>query len=173
MIKNNIREIFPKYWVNSFIFVLIFTILAGLIGSAFPLDVEQVSDILEQAEELIPVDIDAQAIFLNNYRISLIMLAPVLGFVFGFIVIFQTGMVFGAAGSSVGFSGVLLYGLTALTPFFWLEFIAYAASMTESVYFIRGIIEKNTKIEIKRVFAIIILNFVLLGLGALIEMLFI
>ena len=101
------------------------------------------------------------------------MLTPVLGFVFGLLVIFQTGMVFGAAGASVGFSGILLYGLTALTPFFWLEFIAYAASMTESIYIIRGLIERKFKIELTRVLAIIIINFVLLGLGALIEMLFI
>ena len=173
MIKNTFREIFQKYWINSFIFILIFTVLMGLIGSAFPLDMEQVSEILEQAEELIPVDIDAQAIFVNNYRISLIMLTPILGFLYGLLVIFQTGMVFGAAGSSVGFSGILLYGLTALTPFFWLEFIAYAASMTESMYFIRGLIEKKINIEIKRVFTIIILNFILLGVGALIEILFI
>ena len=45
--------------------------------------------------------------------------------------------------------------------------------MTESIYFIRGLIEKKSNIEIKRVFAIIILNFVLLGAGALIEILFI
>ena len=173
MIKNIFREIFPKYWINSFIFVLIFTVLVGLIGSAFPLDMEQVSEILEQAEELIPVDIDARAIFMNNYRISLIMLTPILGFLFGLLVIFQTGMVFGAAGSSIGISGILLYGLTALTPFFWLEFIAYAASMTESIYFIRGLIEKKSNTEIKRVFTIIILNFILLGAGALIEILFI
>ena len=66
MIKNIFREIFPKYWINSFILILIFTVLIGLIGSAIPLDMEQVSEILEQAEELIPVDIDAKAIFLNN-----------------------------------------------------------------------------------------------------------
>ena len=173
MIKNIFREIFPKYWINSFIFVLIFTVLVGLIGSAFPLDMEQVSEILEQAEELIPVDIDARAIFMNNYRISLIMLTPILGFLFGLLVIFQTGMVFGAAGSSIGISGIFLYGLTALMPFFWLEFIAYAASMTESMYFVRGLIEKKSNTEVKRVFTIIILNFILLGAGALIEILFI
>ena len=55
MIKNIFREIFPKYWINSFILILIFTVLIGLIGSAIPLDMEQVSEILEQAEELIPV----------------------------------------------------------------------------------------------------------------------
>ena len=45
--------------------------------------------------------------------------------------------------------------------------------MTESMYFIRGLIEKKINIEIKRVFTIIILNFILLGVGALIEILFI
>ena len=171
--RNRIKYIFPKYWVNSFIFVLIFTVLIGAIGSAFPLNVEQVSEILEEAEELISDDINVEKIFLNNYQISLIMLTPILGFVFGLLVIFQTGMVFGAVGASVGFSGILLYGLTALTPFFWLEFIAYAASMTESIYIIRGLIERKFKIELTRVLAIIIINFVLLGLGALIEILFI
>ena len=171
--RNRIEYIFPKYWINSFIFVLIFTVLIGLIGSAFPLNGEQISEILEEANELIPDDIDVRKIFFNNYRISLIMLLPVLGFVFGLLVIFQTGMVFGAVGTSIGFSGILLYGLTALTPFFWLEFIAYAASMTESIYIIRGLIERKFKIELTRVLAIIIINFVLLGLGALIEILFI
>ena len=83
--RNRIKYIFPKYWVNSFIFVLIFTVLIGAIGSAFPLNVEQVSEILEEAEELISDDINVEKIFLNNYRISLIMLTPILGFIFGFI----------------------------------------------------------------------------------------
>ena len=173
MIRRYFQNIFPKYWIKSFIFILIFIVLLGLIGSAFPLNNEQIKEILEQAEELIPVDIDAKAIFFNNYRISLIMLSPILGFIFGSLVIFQTGMVFGAAGNSIEFSGILLYILTALTTFFRLEFIAYAASMTESIYLVRGLIEKKFKIEFTRVLAIIIINFILLGLGALIEMLFI
>ena len=86
--RNKIEYIFPKYWINSFIFILIFTVLIGAIGSAFPLNVEQVSEILKEAEELIPDDINVEKIFLNNYRISLIMLTPILGFVFGLLVIF-------------------------------------------------------------------------------------
>jgi len=45
--------------------------------------------------------------------------------------------------------------------------------MTESMYFVRGLIEKKSNTEVKRVFTIIILNFILLGAGALIEILFI
>jgi len=171
--RNRIKYIFPKYWINSFIFVLIFTVLIGAIGSAFPLNVEQVSEKLKEYEEFIPDDIDGKIIFLNNYRISLIMLLPVLGFVIGLYIIFQTGMIFGAVGASAGFSGILLYVSVALTPFFWLEFIAYAASMTESIYIIRGLVKRKFKIEFTRVLAIIIINFVLLGIGALIEILFI
>ena len=78
MIRRYFQNIFPKYWIKSFIFILIFIVLLGLIGSAFPLNNEQIKEILEQAEELIPVDIDAKAIFFNNYRISLIMLSPCL-----------------------------------------------------------------------------------------------
>ena len=91
----------------------------------------------------------------------------------GVLIIFQTGIVFGAAGSSVGISGILLYIVTALTPFFWLEFIAYAASITEGIYIIRGIIEKKINLEIKRILLIIILNFSLLLFGAIIEIFFI
>ena len=91
--RNKIEYIFPKYWINSFIFILIFTVLIGAIGSAFPLNVEQVSEILKEAEELIPDDINVEKIFLNNYRISLIMLTPILGFVFGLLVIFQSHMI--------------------------------------------------------------------------------
>ena len=101
------------------------------------------------------------------------MMIPFLGLIFGTLVIFQTGTAFGAAASTVGTHGIIFYLLTALTPFFWLEFIAYSASMTQGIFILNSLRNKSIKNESIRTLLVIIINFTLLLVGAFVEMLFI
>ena len=101
------------------------------------------------------------------------MMIPFIGLIFGTLVIFQTGTAFGAVASITGAHGIIFYLLTALTPFFWLEFIAYSASMTQGIFILNGLRNKLIKNEFIRTLVVIIMNFTLLLVGAFIEMLFI
>ena len=104
---------------------------------------------------------------------NLLMMIPFIGLIFGSLVIFQTGTAFGAAASTVGTHGIIFYLLTALTPFFWLEFIAYSASMTQGIFILNSLRNKSIKNESIRTLLVIIINFTLLLVGAFVEMLFI
>lgn len=171
--KIVLKKIFTKKWTNLFIINLAIIFLFGLIGSSIPLNTQQTTEILDQLEEILPENITEKTIFINNYKIALLMMIPFIGLIFGTLVIFQTGTAFGAVASIAGTHGIIFYLLTALTPFFWLEFIAYSASMTQGIFIVNGLRNKSIKNELIRTLAVIIFNFILLLVGAFIEMLFI
>jgi uncharacterized membrane protein SpoIIM required for sporulation len=168
-----LRKIFPRVWMRLYFIVLVGLVLIALIGSAVPLDEAQSREVLEQAEEIIPETINTQAIFLNNLRAALIIMIPGVGAILGGIIIYSTGLVFGAVGQSLGIFGPGLILLVALTPFFWLEFLAYSASMTQSLFIGYGIYRGGIRKEAIR--TVVLLAFVILSLllGAFVEILFI
>jgi hypothetical protein len=171
--KITLKEIFTTKWKNLFIINLVIIFLFGLIGSSIPLNPQQTTEILDQLENILPENISEKTIFINNYKIALLMMIPFIGLIFGSLVIFQTGTAFGAAASTVGTHGIIFYLLTALTPFFWLEFIAYSASMTQGIFILNSLRNKSIKNESIRTLLVIIINFTLLLVGAFVEMLFI
>ena len=171
--KIVLKKIFTKKWTNLFIINLAIIFLFGLIGSSIPLNTQQTTEILDQLEEILPENITEKTIFINNYKIALLMMIPFIGLIFGTLVIFQTGTAFGGVARIAGTHGIIFYLLTALTPFFWLEFIAYSASMTQGIFIVNGLRNKSIKNELIRTLAVIIFNFILLLVGAFIEMLFI
>ena len=171
--KITLKEIFTTKWKNLFIINLVIIFLFGLIGSSIPLNPQQTTEILDQLEDILPENISEITIFINNYKIALLMMIPFIGLIFGSLVIFQTGTAFGAAASTVGTHGIIFYLLTALTPFFWLEFIAYSASMTQGIFILNSLRNKSIKNESIRTLLVIIINFTLLLVGAFVEMLFI
>ena len=101
------------------------------------------------------------------------MIIPIIGLLFAITTIYQTGMVFAAAASIENLSGTLLYVVTALTPFFWLEFITYAANITQGIFIFLALLKKQLTNEITRTIIIITISFSFLFMGSIIEMFFI
>lgn len=168
-----LRKIFPASWVRLYFLVLVGLIGVALLGSAAPLDEAQAGEVLRQADEIIPDNITPELIFLNNVRAALIMMIPGLGAIFGGLIIYSTGLVFGAVGQVAGIFGPVLILIVALTPFFWLEFLAYSASMTQSLFIGYGIYKGKFRAEGIRTALLILLVVVSLVLGAFVEILFI
>ena len=171
--KNWLKQFFPKQWRNLFFFNLFLLFFIGLIGSSISLEQNEINNILDQVSQIIPKDINAISIFSNNIIIALIMIIPIIGLLFAIITIYQTGMVFAAMASIENLSGTLVYLVTALTPFFWLEFITYAANITQGIFIFLALLKKQIRNEAIRTIIIIAMSFAFLITGSIIEMFFI
>ena len=171
--KTRIKQLFPKPWRNLFFINLFLLFFTGLIGSSISLEANEVDNIINQVKQIIPKNINVISIFVNNITIALIMIIPIIGLIFAIITIFQTGMVFAAMASIENLSGTLLYIITAITPFFWLEFMTYAANVTQGIFILTALIKKQIRNEITRTIIIITMSFAFLFTGSVIEMFFI
>ena len=85
-------------------------------------------------------------IFFNNARIALLMMLPIAGIIITISSIYITGVAFSFIGNEVNIPGTELYILTAMTPFFWLEFLSYAASFMYAFYISKSIVKRNINI---------------------------
>jgi len=142
-------------------------------GSAVPLERDEAKQMLEEARKILPQKPSTDAIFLNNFRASLLMTIPGIGIVLAGIILYNTGVVFAATGVTTNIYGPLLMLVVAITPFFWFEFLAYAAGVTQSLLLMKGILKKNIKQEIKRTAYVIAIIAIFLVLGAAVEVIFI
>jgi len=116
-------------------FLIVFLILVGFtaVGSATTLERSEAERILEDVRKIIPDKPNAIDIFSNNIMIALLMLIPGFGLILAPYVLYNTGLVFSATGLANNVSGITLLLTTTILPFFWLEFAAYAASVTQNL----------------------------------------
>lgn len=167
-IMANIRNFGWRQWKRVFFLMLLFVIIIIAIGSSSPLSENQSSDILREFENNLP-EIDTQPIFSNNFIIALIMIIPIFGLAIGVIVLHSTGIIIAATGMSVDIPGILLLLSLLVFPFSWLEFLSYAAAMTQSVFLVLGLFRKHFKNELIRTAFLLITIFVMLFVAAFIE----
>ena len=146
---------------------------AAFIGSAVPMDKAQAEQMLEEARKILPQKPSTDAIFLNNFRASLLMTIPGIGIVLAGIILYNTGVVFAATGVVQGIYGPLLMLVVAITPFFWFEFLAYTAGVTQSLYLAKSTLRKSIRGEMKRTAYVIAIIALFLLLGAAVEVIFI
>jgi uncharacterized membrane protein SpoIIM required for sporulation len=109
-----------------------------------------------------------QYIFLNNFKICLAMFIPIIGPIWGFIVLFSSGYTIGAISQVQGFPPILEILALILTPVFWLEFTAYSIGMTESIWLLRRLLQKRF-LEFKNTAILIGVCAALLAVGAVVE----
>lgn len=166
-------KLFPRSWKKVFAAVLIGLLGMAFVGSGMPMDKNEAEQLIEEAKKTLPEKVSVDTIFLNNFRASLLMTIPGIGVVLAGIIIYNTGVVFGATGITTNIYGPLLLLVVAITPFFWLEFLAYAAGATQSLYLMRSIVSKSIKSEIKRTAFVLAIVALFLLIGAAVEVLFI
>ncbi len=129
------------------LFVAFFT-TTFTIGSEFEIPQEeqeilkkQITEKLEKARD----NSDSSFIFLNNVLIGLLMVIPFgIGIIIGLASAFVTGLTVG------GFDlEIPAYLLLYLTPFGFMELIAYSLAMSSSLFLTKTILKKNKQL-IKR-----------------------
>lgn len=162
-------------WFKAFSILLLLLVAVGFLGSSKPLSEPEARSVLEEASRLLPRELNAKAIFINNLRAAVLMMIPALGLPIAFIISYKTGVVVSALGARVGVPGFLILTTVAAKPFFWLEFTAYSASATQSFFLALRLLRggRGLRLELRRTFIIAGFATLLLLAGAFIELWFI
>jgi len=163
------RRLFGRTWWRMLLITLVVLLVLGGLAASTPLSRQDAAQLEEQVGETLAQDPTTALIFVNNVRIGLAMLIPVLGPIFGGYVIFQTGLVFAAFGISSGLPGIALFVASMLFPFFWLEFVAYAAAIGQSIFLLASFWRHRVRFEARRTAVVAGLVALLLFVGAVVE----
>ncbi len=161
--------------IYSMIAIFVFAVIVTVVGSLVPVDAQeasQISDELNQTVTSLSEDgVLAQFIFGNNFIICLLMFIPVLGPLFGFYALFNTGMVVSAIATAEGYPTALVLVSLFVTPVFWLEFAAYSIAIAESVWLFRRILQGRSRgwRELKTAGFLVSVCAVVLLVGAVVE----
>jgi uncharacterized membrane protein SpoIIM required for sporulation len=110
-----------------------------------------------------------QFIFGNNFELTLIMFVPFIGPIFGFYILYNTGVVLEASAMAQNFPPTLTFFILFLEPVVWLEFAAYSTAMAGSIWLSARIIQNRAKHELTNTAKFIAICAVLLLVGAIVE----
>ena len=159
--------------IFSAIIVFIVALAITGIGSLIPMDLQEASQVSNDLNQTVTTLSDngllLQYIFGNNFLISLLMFIPVLGPLLGFLIMFNTGTVVGAIATSGGYSPAIALASLFLTPVAWLEFAAYSAAMSESIWLLWRFAHGHALRELRNSSFLISICAVLLAVGAIVE----
>ena len=161
--------------IYSIIAIFVFALIVTVAGSLVPLEAQEASQISDELNQTVTSlgeeGVLTQFIFGNNLFICLLMFAPVIGPLFGFYALFNTGVVVGAIATAEGYPLALVFLSLVLTPVFWLEFIAYSIAIAESVWLFRRILQGWSRgwRELKTAGFLVSVCAVVLLLGAILE----
>lgn len=154
-----------------------FTIVATCVGAIQTLSQQEATQITDDLNQLRD-NITIQYVFGNNLFICLMMFIPVVGWVLGFWVLYNTGVVIAAQGMSVSAHGVpalALFFALFIFPFTWLEFISYSVGLAESFWLTFRVIQSfaskgiSFKRELKNASTLITIVTLMLLVAAIIE----
>ena len=153
-------------------------IIVTIIGAMQTLTQQDATDINNELDQL-RSNVTVQYIFGNNLFICLLMFIPVFGWIFGFIVLYNTGVVIAAqsmTSAAHGVSPLLLLFTLFLFPFTWLEFISYSVGFAEGFWLMLRGIQRLTdktisfKKELRNLSMLMTIATLMLLAGAVIEM---
>jgi uncharacterized membrane protein SpoIIM required for sporulation len=163
--------------IISAIIIFILALVITNIATLVPLSNQQANSISNDINQTINMDKAngtlAPNIFRNNFMICLIMGIPILGPIFGFYVLYNSGIAIGAQIQTLGYPHYFGIIVNFLNPFVWIEFPAYSIAIVESIWLLRRIQQKRIKHEAKYAALLIALCAVILVIGAFLEAAFI
>lgn len=156
---------------TAFIILLILCISITAIGAAAKIEVSEAQSLSHEVESLENAvkSIGFQAIFGNNFMHALIMFAPIVGPIWGFSVLYNTGKVIAAISIVNGVDPGLTMLVLFFLPFTWMEYISYALAISESIFLTYSIIKRNFRGEFAMASKLVILCSIILLVAALIE----
>lgn len=163
-----------RIWKRVFIAFLILTLILIAVGSTVTLSSEQINEIQQNLERMLPKSPDALFIFRNNFSIASLMLVPGLGVAAGLLILFDTGLAITTLAQPANIPGILIFLGLLILPFSWLEFFAYSSAMTQSALLTAALVRRRgVKKELIRTGIVWAGMFVVLLAAAFIEALFI
>ena len=158
------------------IFIFLLALILTIIGALIPVDHSTAQQISNQLNQTVQQNKSngtlPEYIFLNNFPICLAMFIPIVGPIFGFIVLFDTGYAISALAQVQGVPSLLLVFAELLTPVFWIEFAAYSIAIAESIWLTRRIFRFRAyliKEELRNTLILIGVCAGLLAIGAIVE----
>ena len=169
--------------IYSIIFMLVIAITATIIGTLVQLNAQDAKQLSDSANAVITDNPTypslVVAIFLNNFKLCLVMFIPIFGAVFGLFTLFSTGVGIraildtqSASGASAAIStispttAILALVFAGLT--FLLEYVSYSIGIAESIWLYRRLTQRKWR-ELKNTAILIGVVAVLLIAGALVE----
>lgn len=164
--------------VKRILTILMFFLLSIAVtaaGVSAPLTKEKASKISEEMEELQDYVLTADVfrsltmIFGNNFVLCLSFFIPFVGPIFGFHVLYNTGVAIAAQSIIEGVDPHLIFLSMFILPFSWLEFLSYSTAFAESAWLTWGIIKRGWRRELVNMCIMISLCAVILLIAALIE----
>jgi hypothetical protein len=96
------------------------------------------------------------------------MFVPIIGLIWGFLVMGNTGLALGAISSVQGYPVWIELLSLVLTPVFWLEFAAYSTAMAEGIWLTRRLMQRRW-LELKNTAMLIGICAAILIVSAIIE----
>jgi len=163
MMNNQRKKHVRTRFLNVLLFMGIFTCVFAVASSVelLPEEREQLTDEITQKLETAKTNSDSSFIFLNNAVLGLMMFIPMgVGLLLGFGSAFATGLIVG--GFELGFPAFLLL---YLTPFGFMELVAYSLALSRSFTLTVVLIKRRNTIKAE-------LKPTLIELGLVISLLF-
>jgi len=157
--------------IKRILTIAVFFLLSIIItvsGVLTPLTLEEADKIKKGFEE-IQENVNIQLIFGNNFMICLIMFIPFAGPIFGSYVLYNTGVVIAAQGTTEGLPSLVVFLFLFIFPFTWLEFLSYSTALAESVWLTWRMIQHKGKKELVNTSILISICAVMLLAAAIIE----
>jgi hypothetical protein len=169
--------------IYSIIFMLALSITATILGTLVQLSAQDAKQLSDSANAVIkdnPMYPSlVGAIFLNNFKICLVMFIPIFGAAFGLFTLFSTGVGIRAilesqstSGTSTAISTIspttAILALVFVGLTFALEYVSYSIGIAESIWLYRRLTQRRWR-ELKNTGILIGIVAALLITGALVE----
>jgi uncharacterized membrane protein SpoIIM required for sporulation len=158
--------------IYTFLFILVVAIILTAVSALVPISHNTATQIYNQLNESVSQQKASgtvpQYIFLNNFRICLIMFIPIVGPAFGVVSFVSTGYDLGGISRALGISPPVYMFAEFFNPIFWIEFTAYSVAIAESIWLYRRLMQKRYG-ELKNAAILIGVCAVLLAVGAIVE----
>ncbi len=182
MLNRSLSTLIRNIWNNSSpkrkrilsaIVILVVALLVTASGMLVPISQEEAelinNNLNQTVNSLSQEGRIVQFIFGNNFMICLLMFIPIIGPVLGFYALFNTGTVISAIAIAEGYPTAVVFIALFLTPVAWIEYAAYSAAISESIWLFKRLLQKRTWNELRITCIFISICAVLLLLGAIVE----
>jgi len=166
---------FDRRWLTLVLATFVFEVALFAVVSNVPLSPSDANSLLNDTRAILsqienePLMFNALDIFANNALIAVFEFVPFLGWIRFVEVTILTGQVISALASSSGVPASILLITTFLSPHSWVELMAYAVAIAESILMVYSAFAKRLKEELSRAAASFALVILMLMVAALLE----
>jgi uncharacterized membrane protein SpoIIM required for sporulation len=159
-------SLFHTKWGLFPITVLVFS-LVFIISSTIPVERDLAENIVESLEE--SVNFNSLDIFIHNFTLSLVMMIPIIGFVFSVFSSSLSGMAVSAFSIVKNLNSLLLAVSLISSPEGMFEILAYGLASAQGLAGFFAMVEKRFRKELKEYLATIIMVIGFLLVAAFLE----